>query len=116
MRFLLAIQNGGEFGGRRILRPETVRLMTTNQVPAKAYPISVPSPGGLAMTGTGFGLGFYVRSKIDDTWDADAHVGEYGWAGSDCTFYWVSPADNLIVITLQQSVPFEWDFGVKKLI
>ena len=68
------------------------------------------------MTRTGFGLGFYVRSKIDDTWDADAHVGEYGWAGSDCTFYWVSPADNLIVITLQQSVPFEWDFGVKKLI
>ena len=122
MRFLLMIQDGGEFEGRRILRPETVKRMITNQLPAMAYPIhfeSDPRRGILAEVrhGTGFGLGFSVRDEIK-TWDSTAHVGEYGWDGSASTHYWVSPADRLIVITLEQVMPFQWDteFGVKKLI
>ena len=39
LRFLTMIQNGGELGGHRILRPETVALMTTNQLPKEAFPI-----------------------------------------------------------------------------
>ena len=39
VRFLTMIQNGGELDGHRILRPETVSLMTTNQLPKEAFPI-----------------------------------------------------------------------------
>ncbi len=114
MRFLQMIQNGGELGGHRVLKPESVKLMTTNQLPEKAFPIHF---GKEIRHGTGFGLGFSVRTE-NTSWDPAGRVGEYGWGGAASTHYWVSPADDLIVVTLEQIMPYEWDteFGVKKLI
>ncbi len=114
MRFLQMIQNGGELDGHRILRPETVKLMTTNQLPKEAFPIYF---GKEIRYGTGFGFGFDVRTEIT-TWDPAGRVGEYGWGGAASTHYWASPADDLTVVTLEQIMPYEWDteFGVKKLI
>ncbi|HEY1066456.1 MAG TPA: serine hydrolase domain-containing protein, partial [Pirellulales bacterium] len=114
MRFLTMIQNGGELDGKRILKPETVKLMTTNQLPGDVAPIRF---GGELRHGTGFGLGFSVRTE-NTTWDPAGHVGEYGWGGAASTHYWVSPADKLIVVTLEQIMPYQWDteFGVKPLI
>lgn len=114
LRFLTMIQNGGEFDGHRILRPETVGLMTTNQLPKEAFPIHFDKTPRL---GTGFGYGFSVRTE-NTTWDPAGRLGEFGWGGAASTHYWVSPADKLIVITLEQIMPYEWDteFGVKKII
>ena len=114
LRFLAMIQGGGELDGRRVLRPETVKLMTTNQLPEKAFPIRF---GQEVRQGTGFGLGFSVRTEVT-TWDPSGRVGEYGWGGAASTHYWASPADKLIVVTLEQIMPYQWDteFGVKKII
>jgi CubicO group peptidase (beta-lactamase class C family) len=114
LRFLTMIADGGKLDGHRILKPATVKLMTNNQLPAKAFPIYF---GKEIRHGTGFGLGFSVRTEITE-WDRSGHVEEYGWGGAASTHYWVSPADQLIVITLEQIMPYEWDteFGVKKLI
>jgi CubicO group peptidase (beta-lactamase class C family) len=114
LRFLTMIENGGALDGRRILKAETVKLMTSNQLPEKVFPIYF---GKEIRYGTGFGLGFSVRTEITK-WDTSGHVGEYGWGGAASTHYWVSPADKLIVLTLEQIMPFEWDteFGVKKII
>ena len=114
LRFLTMIADGGKLDGHRILRPATVKLMTSNQLPEKAFPIHF---GKEIRHGTGFGLGFSVRTEITE-WDPSGHVGEYGWGGAASTHYWVSPADQLIVITLEQIMPYEWDteFGVKKII
>lgn len=114
LRFLTMIQNGGELGGHRILRPETVALMTTNQLPKEAFPIHFDKEARL---GTGFGFGFSVRTE-NTSWDPSGRLGEYGWGGAASTHYWVSPADKLIVITLEQIMPYQWDteFGVKKII
>jgi CubicO group peptidase (beta-lactamase class C family) len=59
----------------------------------------------------------YPQAEITNR-DPSGHVGEYGWGGAASTHYWVSPADKLIVITLEQIIPYQWDteFGVKKLI
>ena len=59
-----------------------------------------------------------LRAHRDTTWDPAGRLGEYGWGGAASTHYWVSPADKLIVITLEQIMPYQWDteFGVKKLI
>jgi CubicO group peptidase (beta-lactamase class C family) len=114
LRFLTMIQNGGALDGQRILRPESVALMTTNQLPRDVFPIHFNTE---IRHGTGFGFGFSVRTQ-NTNWDPAGHVGEYGWGGAASTHYWASPTDNLIVITLEQSMPYQWDteFGVKKII
>jgi len=114
LRFLLTIERGGTLDGHRILRSNTVNLMRSNQLPEKAFPIYF---GKEKRYGTGFGLGFSVRTEIT-SWDPAGHVGEYGWGGAASTHYWVSPADKLIVVTLEQIMPYQWDteFGVKKII
>ena len=114
MRFLAMVERGGTLDGRRILRSKTVKLMTSNQLPDEAFPIYF---GAEKRAGTGFGLGFSVRTEIT-SWDPAGHVGEYGWGGAASTHYWASPADKLIVITLEQIMPYQWEteFGVKKII
>ena len=114
VRFLTMIQNGGELDGHRILRPETVALMTTNQLPKEAFPIHFDK---VSREGTGFGFGFSVRAE-NTKWDPAGRLGEFGWGGAASTHYWVSPTDKLIVVTLEQIMPYQWDteFGVKKLI
>jgi len=114
MRFLLMIEQGGKLDGHRILRPKTIKLMTSNQLPGKVFPIYF---GKEIRYGTGFGLGFSVRTEITK-WDLAGRVGEYGWGGAASTHYWVSPSDKLIVLTFEQIMPYQWDteFGVKKII
>ena len=111
MRFLLMIDAGGTLNGVRILRPESVRLMTTDQLPREAFPIYF---GKEKRHGTGFGLGFSVRTA-DTDWDPAGRVGEYGWGGAASTHYWVSPKDHLVVVTMEQTMPYSFDveFAVK---
>jgi len=114
MRFLMMISQGGELGGVKILKPSTVQLMTTNQLSQKVSWIKF---GGQVREGVGFGLGFSVRDKMS-TWDPEGHVGEYGWGGAASTHYWVSPKDDLIVVTMEQTMPYSFltEFAVKGLI
>lgn len=114
MRFLMMVAQGGELGGTRILKQSTVNLMTTNQLPESVGWIKF---GGQVREGVGFGLGFSVREKMSD-WDAQGHLGEYGWGGAASTHYWSSPKDDLIVITMEQTMPFTFltEFAVKGLI
>jgi CubicO group peptidase (beta-lactamase class C family) len=114
LRFLLMIDGGGQLQGRRILAPESVRLMTTNQLPKEAFPIYF---GKQVRHGTGFGLGFSVRTA-DTEWDPQARLGEYGWGGAASTHYWTSPKDHLVVVTMEQTFPYTFDteFALKGLI
>lgn len=111
MRFLLMVDGLGTLGNVKILSPESVKLMTTNQLPKEAFPIYF---GKEKRHGTGFGLGFSVRTA-DGDWDKSGRVGEYGWGGAASTHYWASPKDRLVVVTMEQTMPYAWDveFGVK---
>jgi CubicO group peptidase (beta-lactamase class C family) len=98
---------GGTLQGTKVLDPETVREMTTNQLPAEALPMSL---NGFPQPGLGFGLGVSVRldaksSKLEPT------AGEYGWSGAASTSFWVAPRAELQVIVLQQVQPF--NFGLQ---
>ena len=111
MRFLVMIQNGGKLGNVRILKKKTVKMMIVNQVPDEAMPIAF---GGIKRGGVGFGLGFSVR-VANSAWDPTGRVGEYGWGGLASTHYWVSPKDDLIVVTMEQTAPFSFllEWGLK---
>lgn len=114
MRFLMMIAQGGELDGVRILSDKTVRLMTTNQLPESVGWIKF---GSQVREGVGFGLGFSVRVKSSD-WDPPGRLGEYGWGGAASTHYWTSPKDDLVVVTMEQTMPYSFltEFAVKSLI
>ncbi|MEO1525186.1 MAG: serine hydrolase domain-containing protein [Planctomycetota bacterium] len=114
LRFLMMIERGGELDGKRYLKPETVKSMQTNQIPDGVGWIRF---GAEVREGVGFGFGFSVRDQMSG-WDSGGRVGEYGWGGAASTHYWISPKDELIVITLEQVMPYRWltEFGLKKAI
>lgn len=114
MRFLMMIANGGELDGVRILSEKTVRLMKTNQLSESVGWIKF---GGQVRDGIGFGLGFSVCVK-PSIWAPQSHLGEYGWGGAASTHYWSSPKDDLVVVTLEQTMPYSamTEVAVKGLI
>jgi CubicO group peptidase (beta-lactamase class C family) len=95
-RFLQMLLNGGELDGVRLLSPNTVHLMTVNQV------------GDLfALTGRpgeGFGLGFSVVTDLGARGQPGS-VGEYGWGGAYHSTYWVDPLEDLVVVYFTQLIP-----------
>ena len=105
--------NGGELDGKRLLKAGTVALMTRNQLPASIANIGI----GDDRKGIGFGYGFAVR-KAESAWGFGGRKGEFGWGGAASTHFWISPKDNLIVITLRNFMPYEWTLEkeLKKLV
>ncbi len=104
LRFCQMLLNDGALDGVRILKPETVHELTTNQLPDGVWPISV---GDSQRPGTGFGLGFSVIVEPIPFFDY-VPVGEYGWGGAASTHFWISPRDDLAVVVLSQYKPFSF--------
>jgi CubicO group peptidase (beta-lactamase class C family) len=98
LRFCQMLLNGGELDGVRILKPETVRLMTTNSLAPKMH-IAGHEVG--PAHGTGWGLGFAVRTSPDFSYIPGA-VGSFNWQGSWGTFFSIDPAQKLILIMMMQ--------------
>lgn len=113
LRFLQMIENGGKLDGKRLLKKKTVALMTHNEVPQMAMPISF---GSQKRYGVGYGLGFNVRVATSDKWDPAGPVGEWGWGGMASTHYWASPKDDLVVVTMEQTLPYSFmlEWAVKQ--
>ena len=113
LRFLQMVANGGTLDGKRLLKQETVKLMTHNEVPEVAMPIRF---GKEMREGVGFGLGFNVRVAKSDKWDPAGPVGEWGWGGMASTHYWASPKEDLVVVTMEQTLPYSFmlEWAVKK--
>ena len=97
MRFCIMLSNNGVLDGNRFLKRETVEAMIRNQLPEGGGEIDRRPEG------RGFGLGFAVRTRKIDT--VPSSIGEYEWLGGAGTEYWLSPKDELVVITLTQQIP-----------
>jgi CubicO group peptidase (beta-lactamase class C family) len=98
LRFCQMLLNGGELDGVRILKPETVRLMTTNSLPPGMH-IAGHEVG--PASGTGWGLGFAVRTNPDFSLIPGA-VGSFNWQGIWGTFFSVDPVQKLILVMMMQ--------------
>lgn len=112
--FLQMLMDGGQLAGKRLLREETVKRMTRDQLPASIPAISF---GSEVRDGLGFGLGFNVCTK-PSKFDPACAPGEYGWGGAASTHFWVSPRHDLFVITLEQTKPYNWNLerALKQLV
>ena len=78
--------NGGVYGGKRILKTETVKLMTT------PYTELLYTPVQKSKQAYYYGYGWRVHKD-----------GVYGHTGSDGTAAWVDPKNQLIVLAFTQS-------------
>ncbi len=96
LRFLHMLLRGGELDGVRVLKRETVSMMTQNQI----GDLSIYFPGH----GDGFGFGFGVVT--DRGADADElSVGSYSWGGIFNTYFWVDPQEQLVGLLMTQVFP-----------
>jgi CubicO group peptidase (beta-lactamase class C family) len=101
-RFCQMMLNGGELQGKRLLKPETVQMMTQNQLPPEALPMNMPTAGPIK--GLGFGLGFAIWMAPNPL-DPRTALGEYWWGGAASTGFAVSPHNQTVVIALTQLMP-----------
>jgi len=101
MKFCQMLLNKGEFKGRYLLSPKTVDIMTMNQV------------GNLYQApGQGFGLGFGVTTDVAASKTLGS-VGQYYWSGAYCTYFFIDPKEELIVIQMSQLQPYSNYYGEK---
>ncbi|MCY4572021.1 MAG: PQQ-dependent dehydrogenase, methanol/ethanol family [Gemmatimonadetes bacterium] len=91
LRFSEMLLGGGERDGVRILKPETVELMTRNHLPDEMIPV-------LGLPGQGFGLGFAV--SVGD------NPGTYWWSGVASTYFWIDPEEEIIAFAWTQLQPY----------
>jgi len=104
MRFCEMLCGMGERAGVRLLKEDTVREMTRNQMPPGTLPIVV---NGNRRQGVGFGLGFCVIVEPIRGFEY-VPQGEYGWDGAASTHFWISPKHEVAVVVLTQLMPFNF--------
>ncbi len=103
-RVLQMLLNRGELDGVRLLKPETVDLMTRNHI--GDLRIAFPNHGD------GFGYGFGVLTDRGKTeafrravYDDVATVGTFSWGGIFNTYFWADPERQMIGILMTQVYP-----------
>lgn len=103
MTFARMLVGGGSLGKARILKPETVRLMATNQLSDTiSRRMWLPSKGQV-----GFGIDFAVRLRpTANAAENNGTVGEFFWDGAASTLFWVDPVNQLTAVLFVQVVPF----------
>ena len=92
LRFLRAMLAGGELDGVRILRPETVAMMTRDQID--------DIPRSAVLAGRGFGLGVAVVTRESER---GTRPGTWSWGGAAGTSFWVDPEGGEIGIFMAQN-------------
>jgi CubicO group peptidase (beta-lactamase class C family) len=102
LKFARMLMGGGEVDGVRLLKPETVALMTTNRLTDAQREITFM---GLPFwAGQGFGLGLSVITDIDkQSWMGAGTNGAFSWPGAFGTWWRADPAENMIMIYMIQN-------------
>ena len=95
LRFALMLLNGGTLGGARILGRKTVEYMTSDHLGPEIDTTRLHEWPNI--NGYGFGLGVAVRRSAG-AGGAVSSKGEYHWAGSTGTYFWVDPSEALAVV------------------
>ena len=95
-RFCQMLLNGGVLDGARLLKPETVALMTSNRIGDMTTAWQVH--------GDGFGLGVGVFSEAFAAHRIES-PGAFSWGGFFYTDFWVDPREELIGIFMTQLQP-----------
>ena len=110
LRFIRLILNRGRANGERLLAPETVDMMSTNQMGATRVcelRTAIPPYSNDAEFFPGldksWGLTFMINEEEAPT---GRTAGSLGWAGLANSFFWIDPAKGIGGAYLTQVIPF----------
>ena len=95
LHFQQMLVNGGALFGHQILKPETVAMMTTNQVGAL---FSQTAKGG-----PGQGFGYTTAITLNQEKSRNGQIaGTFSWGGAAGTVSWTTPSEKLTVVYMVQ--------------
>ena len=95
LRFAQMLLNGGELDGARVLSRKTVEYMTSDHLGPEVDLSKLNDYPNIR--GYGFGLGVAVRRSAGRG-GMPSSAGEFHWAGSTGTYFWVDPAEELVTV------------------
>jgi len=104
MTFARMLVHNGTLDSVSILKPETIKLMATNQLADSITERHfLPSKGQV-----GFGIDFAVRvAPPVDAEENNGVVGEFFWDGAASTLFWVDPVNELTAVLFVQLFPYD---------
>jgi methyl acetate hydrolase len=110
MKLLQALLNGGSFGGSRILKPETVATMMTNQIGElnvhemrTAHPEYSNSFDQFPGQNHKWGLSFDINELAGPN---GRSAGSISWAGLLNCYFWLDPVKKVTGAMFTQILPF----------
>ena len=108
-RFMRMFLNEGALDGVRVLKPETIKLMSQNQIGAISVPAlksALPRSADFTFIADGrdkWGLGFLITA---DQVEGKRSPGSLSWGGINNTFFWIDPARGVAGTIMMQYLPF----------
>ena len=117
LALLQALLNGGSFRGAGILKPETVALMSTNQIgDIEAGKLKTTNPA--LSNDVDFFPGARLRWGLGHMINAGAvtggrSAGSLTWAGLFNTYYWIDPGLRIAGVIMMQILPFADPLALK---
>lgn len=106
-RFAAAMSCGGQAAdGTRLLRPETVDLMRTQQIGSCGMPNSFS-----CSSGAGYSYGLGVRTLIDRSAGQRSSLGEFGWDGIAGSYILMDPTPQVAIVYTQHVLGWPSRFG-----
>ena len=111
LRLVRAFLNGGQLDGKRILKPETVELMSRNQIgELQVGKMTAVDPEFIFKdmhffpeAVNKFGLGFLLNG---DAVPAGRAAGSLMWAGAENTYFWIDQESGVGGVVMAQIMPF----------
>ena len=108
-RFVRMFLNSGELDGARVLKAETVALMSQNHIGAVSVPAlksALPRSADFTFIDDGkdkWGLGFLITVNQVA---GKRSPGSLSWGGINNTFFWIDPARGIAGVIMMQYLPF----------
>ena len=110
LAFTQMILNRGSLNGARVLKPETVDLMSQNHIAPLDIPYIKTAAPGLSNDvdlfpgmRKGWGLSFLINTQDAPT---GRSAGSLAWAGLANTYFWIDRSKHVAGVFLSQLLPF----------
>ena len=97
--FTQMLANGGVYGGKRILGPNTIDLFRANML----NETQLKEFRNTYLDGYGYGLG--VRTMMDIAGVSNSTPGEFGWTGAAGTWTSIDPKHHFSVVYMHNTFP-----------